>query len=110
MNRKEIMRKPPKKAPASVVCEAPEGYNASAVVLYQAANGKVDLSVRLERETLWLNQAQMAELFDVDQSSIARHIRNIFAINELDKTMTYAIFAYMAPSGRAYSTANSSRT
>ena len=87
-----------------IVREAPAGYNASAVVLYQAADGKVDLSIRLEQDTLWLNQRQMAELFDVERSVITKHIRNIFDINELEEKSTCANFAHIAPRGRAYST------
>ena len=41
------------------------------------------MAVRLERETLWLNQKEMAKLFDKDQSVIARHIRSIYAEGEL---------------------------
>jgi prophage maintenance system killer protein len=96
------MRKSSKQA--SIVREAPAGYNASAVVLYQAANGTVDVSVRLEQNTLWLNQSQMAELFEVNQSSIARHISNIFEINELEKNSVYAKFAYTALDGKTYQT------
>ena len=88
---------------ASFVREAPAGYTANAVVLYQAANGKVDLNVRLEQNTLWLNQAQLSELFEVDRSVITKHIRNIFKINELDEKGTCAFFAHMA-AGRAYQT------
>ena len=39
----------------------------------------------MENETVWLTQAQMAELFDKDQSVIARHIANVFKEGELDK-------------------------
>jgi len=58
------------------------------VVLYQDANGGVRVDVRLERETLWLTQKQMAELFDKDPDSIGLHLRNIFAEKELDEGAT----------------------
>lgn len=58
------------------------------VVLYQDANGGVRVDVRLERETLWLTQKQMAELFDKDPDSIGLHLRNIFAEKELDEGST----------------------
>lgn len=96
------MRKSSKKAP--VVREAPVGYNANAVVLFQAANGKVDLSIRLEQNTLWLSQRQMAELFEVGQTAIAKHIRNILKIKELQKNSVYAKLAYTAPDGKIYQT------
>ena len=54
------------------------------IVVYQP-NETVRLDVRLENETVWLTQAQMAELFDKDQSVIARHIANVFKEGELEK-------------------------
>ena len=87
-----------------MVCEAPASYNASAVVLFQAADGKVDLSVRLEQNTLWLNQSQMAELFGVGRTAIAKHIRNILEIKELEKETTSAILALVLPDDRVYQT------
>jgi hypothetical protein len=53
------------------------------VVLYQAADGKVSIHVRLERETVWLTQAQMAELFGRERSVITKHIQNVFTEREL---------------------------
>ena len=47
------------------------------IVLYQSTDGKAALDVRLDRETVWLNQRQMAELFDKDTDTIGLHIRNI---------------------------------
>jgi len=87
-----------------MIREAPAGYNASAVVLYQMGNGKVDLSVRLENETLWLNQSQMAELFDVNQPAVAKHIRNIFNIKELERERCSAKFALHLLDGRTFQT------
>ena len=46
------------------------------IVLYQTADGRTSIDVKLENETVWLTQAQMAMLFDKDQSVIARHIKN----------------------------------
>ncbi|MCQ2607942.1 MAG: virulence RhuM family protein, partial [Bacteroidales bacterium] len=52
------------------------------VVLYQP-NETIRIEVRMENETVWLTQAQMAELFNKDQSVIARHIKNIFDEQEV---------------------------
>ena len=90
-------------AAASCVRETPAAYTANSVVLFQTENGKIDLSVRLEQDTLWLNQSQMADLLEVDRSVITKHIRNIFHTNELDEKGTCAFFAHMA-AGRAYQT------
>ena len=59
-----------------------------AVVLYQAADGKVSLDVRLERESLWLSQRQMSQLFDKDTDTIGLHLRNIYAEGELEESST----------------------
>jgi len=54
------------------------------IVIYRTNDGRVKLDVKLERETVWLNQSQLAKLFDRDQSVISRHIKNIFKEQELD--------------------------
>jgi len=53
------------------------------VVLFQAADGLVSLDVRLEAESVWLSQAQMAELFGRERSVITRHVGNVFREGEL---------------------------
>lgn len=53
------------------------------VVLFQAADGQVTLDVRLEADTVWLSQAQMAELFGRERSVITRHVGNVFREGEL---------------------------
>ncbi len=58
------------------------------VVLYQAADGKVSLDVRLERESLWLSQRQMSQLFDKDTDTIGLHLRNIYSEGELEESAT----------------------
>lgn len=54
------------------------------IILYQP-DETVKLEVRMENETVWLTQAQMVDLFQRDQSVIARHINNIFKEAELEK-------------------------
>jgi prophage maintenance system killer protein/prophage antirepressor-like protein len=55
------------------------------IVLYQAPDGTTALNVILEKDTVWLTQAQMVELFGRNQSVISRHINNIFKEGELDE-------------------------
>lgn len=55
------------------------------VVVYEDPDGQIRVDVRLERETVWLTQAQMAELFRRDRSVVTRHLNNIFREGELDK-------------------------
>ena len=54
------------------------------IILYQTADGNTSIDVKLENETVWLTQSQMAILFEKDQSVIARHIKNAIAEGELD--------------------------
>ncbi|MBO7477396.1 MAG: virulence protein RhuM/Fic/DOC family protein [Salinivirgaceae bacterium] len=55
------------------------------IVIYQTDDGQMQIDVRMENETVWLSQQQMAALFDKDQSVIARHILNVFKEGELDE-------------------------
>ena len=69
------------------------------IVIYQTEDGHTQIDVRLENETVWLTQAQMAELFQKDQSVIARHISNVFKEGELDDKsnmhfLHYTIYKY----------------
>ena len=50
------------------------------IIIYQSEDGKTQLDVKLEGETVWLTQAQMSELFQTDRTVIVRHIRNIYKI------------------------------
>ena len=59
--------------------------NNSQLVIYQAPDGDMSIDVTVQNETVWLSQGQMAELFDKDQSVIARHISNVFKEGELEK-------------------------
>ena len=55
------------------------------IVIYQSEDGKTQLDVKLEGETVWLNTKQMAKLFDKEESNIRRHITNVFKEAELDR-------------------------
>ena len=56
-----------------------------AIVIYRTKDKKVQLEVKLDRETVWLTQANIASLFRTDRSVITKHLRNIFDSRELDK-------------------------
>ena len=68
------------------------------IVMYQP-DETIRLEVRMDHETVWLTQAQMAELFDKDRTVIGRHIRNIYNEEELEKDITCAKFAHMGIDG-----------
>ena len=63
------------------------------IVIYQTKGGNTALEVKLEKETVWLNLNQMADLFERDKSVISRHIRNIYEETELAPNSTVAKYA-----------------
>ena len=69
------------------------------IVIYQTKDGKTSIDVKLEDETVWLNQAQMAELFQKDRTVIGRHINNVYREGELERDITCAKFAHMGSEG-----------
>ena len=69
------------------------------IIIYQTEDGQTQIDVCLENETVWLTQAQMAELFDKDRTVIGRHIRNIYKEEELEQNITCAKFAHMGSEG-----------
>lgn len=62
------------------------------------------VSVRLEGETVWLTQEQMATLFERERSVISKHLRNVFTAGELDEASVCATFAHTASDGKTYQT------
>ena len=70
------------------------------IVMYQAADGGPALDVRLERESVWLDAHQMAELFGRDRTVIVRHIRNVYATGELRRETSCAKNAQLAADGK----------
>ena len=59
--------------------------NNSEIIIYSTDDGLTKIQTRLENDTVWLSQAQMAELFGKERSVITKHINNIFAENELEE-------------------------
>ncbi|MBO6306533.1 MAG: virulence RhuM family protein [Paludibacteraceae bacterium] len=68
------------------------------IVLYQP-DATIQLEVRLQDETVWLNQQQMAELFGTDRTSVLRHIHNIYKTHELEEAATCAKIAQVRIEG-----------
>ena len=67
----------------------------NSIEIYRSQDGSVQLNVKLENETVWLTQSQMAELFGRDRTVITRHINNCYKEGELDRHITCAKFAHM---------------
>jgi hypothetical protein len=57
----------------------------SEIILYQSEDGKTRMEVRLENNTVWITQAQMADLFQRERSVITKHISNVFSESELEE-------------------------
>lgn len=70
-------------------------YNRGNIVIYQTKDGKTSIDVKLENETVWLTQAQMADLFQKDRTVIGRHINNVYREGELERDITCAKFAHV---------------
>lgn len=62
-----------------------EGKKTWSIVLYKAPDGTSAIDVKFEWETVWLNQIQLSELFDVDRTVITRHINNIIKHWEIEE-------------------------
>jgi hypothetical protein len=58
------------------------------IEIYQGDDGLTQIQIKLDKGTLWLSHAQMAELFDKDSDTIGLHLRNIFKEGELDENST----------------------
>ena len=73
---------------------------ASEIVIYEGDNARVE--VRLDRESVWLTQEQVGQLFGRERSVITKHIRNVFAEGELERAAVCANFAHTAADGKTY--------
>jgi len=69
------------------------------VIIYNTGDGKTEIEVRLEDETVWLNQKQMAELFQKDIRTISEHIQNVYLEKELEKNPTIRNFRIVQKEG-----------
>jgi len=73
--------------------------NQNEIILYQPDN-TVEVEVRLENETVWLTQAQIAVLFGVKVPAISKHLKNIYDSDELDMESTFSILENMGNEGK----------
>lgn len=69
------------------------------IQIFTSQDGEVQLEIRLEEETLWLTQAQIAELFQVKPQNITMHLKNVFAEGELQATATCKDFLQVQTEG-----------
>ena len=75
------------------------------IVIYQTEDGQTQIDVRLENDTVWLTQKQIAELFGTKRPAITKHLKNIYASEELSEVSTCSILEHMGNNGKqVYST------
>jgi prophage maintenance system killer protein len=75
------------------------------IIIYQAEDGQTQIDVRLENETVWLTQQQIAELFGTKRPAITKHLKNIYDSEELEENSTCSILEHMGNEGKqTYST------
>lgn len=79
------------------------GKTENEIILYQP-NETMKLDVRVQQETVWLTQQQIAQLFGVKQPAISKHLKNIFDSGELDENSVHSILEYTAADGKSYQT------
>ena len=70
------------------------------IVIYQTEDGQTQIDVRLENETVWLTQKQIAELFGTKRPAITKHLKNIYLSEELDEASTCSILEHMGNEGK----------
>jgi len=70
------------------------------ILIYETDNGNFHVDVRLDKDTVWLTQKQMAELFDKDSDTVGLHIKNIYKEKELDKFLTTEKYSVVQKEGR----------
>ena len=79
---------------------AKNNFNKGEIIIYKPAKGEVELKVRLEDETVWLDAHQMALIFGVNRPAVVKHINNIYKTGELDEKSTCSILEQVAADGK----------
>ena len=74
------------------------------VIIYQSEDGLTKIDVRLEEDTVWLTQLQLADLYQTSKSNVSEHINNIFKEGELDKNSVVRKIRTTAADGKEYNT------
>jgi death-on-curing family protein len=72
----------------------------SEIKIYKTPDGKTSIEVKFEKETVWLSQKQMAELFDKDSDTIGLHLKNIYKSGELEEISTTEKYSVVRQEGK----------
>ena len=73
--------------------------NKGEIIIYQTTDGSISLDVKLEQDTIWLTQKQIAELFGTKRPAITKHLKNIFLSGELEENMVCSILEHTTRHG-----------
>ena len=79
-------------------------YETREILFYKTENGEVRVEILLFQENLWLTQAKMAELFEVQKAAISKHLKNIFESGELSEDSVVSKMETTAADGKRYQT------
>ena len=79
-------------------------YETREILFYKTENGEVRVEILLFQENLWLTQAKMAELFEVQKAAISKHLKNIFESGELNEDSVVSKMETTAADGKRYQT------
>lgn len=79
-------------------------YETREILFYKTDNGEVRVEILLYQENLWLTQAKMAELFEVQKAAISKHLKNIFTSGELPSAAVVSKMETTAADGKRYNT------
>lgn len=70
------------------------------ILIFESQDGSAEISVKLEKETIWLSQKQMAELFEKDSDTIGLHLKNIYESGELEEKATTEKYSVVQKEGK----------
>lgn len=76
--------------------------NTGEIIIYQTKDGQTSIDVKLENETVWLTQSQIALLFDCSTDNVGLHLKNIFSEKELDQNSTTEFFSVVRQEGHRF--------
>jgi len=74
------------------------------IIIYRTKDNKIQLNVKLDSETVWLTQKQIAQLFGTQRPAITKHLHNIFKTGELKESAVCSILEHTAKDGKDYKT------
>jgi len=74
-------------------------FNKGEIIIYKTPQNEVELKIKLEKETIWLTQAQIALLFGTQRPAITKHLKNIFESGELNEKVVSSILEHTTEHG-----------